>query len=263
MKVFVALVALCMVIQAGVAVKAQSTRPTDVPVVLVADFTNLTKDKHALILQAAADGVAAELKKRGVYEVISRSQVEKTAANRGMRPPYSAEDYVQVAKDLGAELIVSGEIREVYGSIKGVEREVEVGIVVRVKDTESGDMVNGAATRGSVTAPGGSKSEGELGIDAAALAATRAVTQIESYKAITGTIMNSVGNGPLMLNRGATHGVKSKQEFIVLRAGKHIGRVQARKPSSSYTELNVLENNAGIQPQDRVIALFPEPKLTK
>src|SRR5206468_1480252 len=103
--------------------------------------------------------------------------------------------------------------------------------------------INGAATRGSVTAPGASKSEGELGIDAASLAATRAVSQMESYNPITGTIMNSLGNGPLMPNRGATHGVKSKQEFIVLRDGKHIGRVQARKPSSSYTELKILENN--------------------
>jgi hypothetical protein len=66
-----------------------------------------------------------------------------------------------------------------------------------------------------------------------------------------------------MLNRGVSHGVKARQEFIVYRGSKRVGRVQARKPSSSYTELTVLENSGGIQPQDRVVSLFPEPRLAK
>ncbi len=254
---FFAAILLCMM------AKAEAAPAEDTPVALVADFVNVSKDKHALIAQAAADGIAAELKKRGVYEVLSRREVEKTAYNRGLRPPYSPNDYVQVAKDLGAALIVSGEIRDVYASVKGVDREVEVGLVVRVKDVDSGDMVNGAGVRASVRAPAGSKSQGELGIDAAALAATRAAAQIEAYQPITGTIMNSVGSSPRMLNRGVSHGVKSKQEFLVYRGGMRVGRVQARKPSASYTELNVLDNNGGIQPQDRVLSLFPEPKLGK
>jgi hypothetical protein len=122
-------------------------------------------------------------------------------------------------------------------------------------------MINGAGVRASIAAPAGSKSEGELAIDAVALAATRAADRIEAYQPITGTIMNSVGNGPIMLNRGVSHGVKAKQEFIVLREGRRVGRVQARKPSSAYTELTVLDNSGGIQPQDRVVSLFPEPRL--
>lgn len=238
-------------------------RPDEPIVAIVADFANTSKDRHATIAQAAADAVAVELKKRGLYEVVSRREVEKAAVNRALRAPYEPEDYVQVARDLGATVIVSGEIREVTASSRAGERQIEIGLIVRVKDAGSGDMLNGAAVRASVSAPGASKSEGELGIDAAALAATRAAAQMEAYQPITGTIMNSVGNGPIMLNRGVSHGVKPKQEFIVLRAGRRVGRVQARRPTSAYTELTILDNSGGIQPQDRVTSLFPEPRLGK
>jgi len=235
----------------------------DPPVVVVADFANSSRDRHAVIPQSATDAVAVEMARHGAYDVISRRQVEKAAADLGLRAPYTVDDFARIAREVGATQVVSGEVRDVTSTIHGVEREVTVAIIVRVKDAESGDMLNGAAVRASVTAPGASKSEGELGIDAAAMAASRAVAQIEAYQPITGTIMNSVGNGAIMLNRGVSHGVKSKQEFIVLRAGKRIGRVQAKRPSASYTELTIIDNSGAIQPQDRVISLFPEPKLGK
>jgi TolB-like protein len=235
--------------------------PDEPAVAIVADFANTSRDRHMIVAQAATDAVATELKKRGVYDVVSRREVDKTAAKLGIRQPYAPEDYTRIAKELGATLIVSGEVREINASIRGTERQVEVALVVRAREAETGDMLNGAAVKAIASAPGGAKSEGELGIDAAALAANRAASQMEAYQPITGTIMNSVGNGPIMLNRGVSHGVKAKQEFIVLRAGKRVGRVQARRPSSSYTELDVLENGGGIQPQDRVISLFPEPRF--
>lgn len=233
----------------------------DIPVALVAGFANTSRDRHAILPRAAEDAVAVELKKRRVYDVVSRREVEKAATGRALREPYSPEDFVELAKDVGANLIVSGELREVNASTRGGEMEVEVGLIVRVKDAESGDMLNGAAVRASVVLPAGSKSEGELAIDAVSLAAARAAARIEAYQPITGTIMSSVGNGPIVLNRGVSHGVKPKQEFIVLRGGRRVGRVRAHKPSSSYTELSVLDNSGGIQPQDRVVSLFPEPRL--
>lgn len=235
----------------------------DPAVAIVADFDNQSRDRHSIVVQAATDAVATELKKRHVYDVVSRREVDKTAVKLGIRQPYEPANYSQIAKELGATLVVSGDVQEIKSVLRGTEREVEITLVVRVRDAESGDMLNGAAVRAAVTAQGGAKSEGELGIDAAALAATRAASQMEAYQPITGTIMNSVGNGPIILNRGVSHGVKAKQEFVVLRGGKRVGRVQARKPSSSYTELNVLDNSGGIQPQDRVVSLFPEPRLGK
>jgi hypothetical protein len=240
---------------------ARSLGADDPAVAIVADFANTSKDRHATTLHAAEDAVAVELKKRHVYDVLSRREVQKAAASRAIREPYTPEDYMLLAKDLGATVIVTGELREVNSSSRGSELAVETGLIVRVKEAESDDLLNGAAVRASVALPGGSKTEGELAIDAVSLAATRAVAQIEGYKPITGTIMSSVGNGPIMLNRGMTHGVKPKQEFIVIRDGRRVGRVQARKPSTAYTELNVLDNSGGIQPQDRVVSLFPEPRL--
>lgn len=249
---------LCSWWQGGVPAFAGEDDP---PVAIVTNFANTSKDRHAITLRAAEDAVAVELKKRHIYDVIPRREVEKAAIARALREPYTAENYIQLAKDVGASLIVSGELREMTASVQGSETAVEAGLIVRVKDAESGDMLNGAAVRASVTLPGGSKTEGELDIDAVSLAATRAVSRIEAYQPITGTIMSSVGNGPVVLNRGVSHGVKLIQEFIVIRDGRQVGRVQARKPSSSYTELNVLDNNGGIQPQDRVVSLFPEPRL--
>jgi hypothetical protein len=66
-----------------------------------------------------------------------------------------------------------------------------------------------------------------------------------------------------MLNRGAGHGVKKDQVFVVYRNGIAVGRARAARVSQTYTELRVTDNTLGIQPQDRAAAIFPEPKFEK
>ena len=69
-----------------------------------------------------------------------------------------------------------------------------------------GDLINGAAEKGvvSVQANAG-RFPTELAIDAANQAASRAVDRIQSYQPVTGTIMNSIGNGAIVLAQPARH----------------------------------------------------------
>src|SRR5579872_6126913 len=238
----------------------------DMPVAIVAPFANMSRDRHTILGTAATDAVASELKKRNIYEVITSRELDRAMANRGLSFPLSDDDLAALAKDLSANLVVTGEVRFVDARSKGGQREVEAGLLVRVRDAAGGELVNGAAERAVVTVPaGGVKTDAELAVDALGLAALHAASRIEEYQPITGTIMNSggIGNGSgigaMMLNRGSSHGVKPHQEFIVYRGGVRVGRVRAEKLSASYTELAVLDNS-GIQPQDRALSIFPEPK---
>jgi hypothetical protein len=230
---------------------------------MVAYFVNTSRDRHETVVATATDAVAVELAKRGLYEVVTKQETDKAARERGVRPPFSQTDLLGLAKDLEATLIVTGEVHHVESRTNSDrQREIEVGLIIRVKDIASGEMVNGAAERGVVIDPGrGQKTDGELAIEAAAQAARRIGLAIGDHKPIEGTILNSAGGGSVVLNRGASHGVKGKQEFLVFRAGERVGRVKAGRVYASYTELTVVDNGLGIRPQDKVVSIFPEPKF--
>lgn len=238
-------------------------RAEDPTRVILGEVINKSTDRHETLTIGAANALATELGKSKLYELVSPREIDRAANLRGLRPPYNVDNFVALMKSLDANLLVTGEIHHVEAHTRGKEREIEVGLIVRVRDLALGEMINGAAERGIATVPAdGGRTDIELALDALAQAAARAVSRLTDNKPITGTILNSIGNGPIMLNRGAGHGVKAKQEFLVYRDGVRTGRVKAGKISGAYSELAVLEN-IGIQPQDRVVSLFPEPKFGK
>jgi|SRR5579862_3315449 len=230
---------------------------------VVADFTNTSRDRHTVTAHAATEAIAQQLAKSGIYDVVSRSEVEHAALARGYHPPFTSDELVPVAQDLGATVIVYGDIKDVSAHSHDGQREVDVTVIVRARGVSSEDLVNGAAERGAVTSPKDStRTDGELLIDAATMAAGRAATRMSDYKPVKGTILSSqLAFGSMVLNRGVGDGVKRNQEFMVMRNGSVVGRVRAVSVSDSYSELAIVDDAGGVHPQDQVVSIFPEPKL--
>jgi hypothetical protein len=232
------------------------------PVAIIADFTNTSRDRHSTLSPTATDAVAVELMKRNVYEVLSRSELERTAKNLGLRAPFRPDDLLKVARELKADVIVTGEIASISNRGRDESRGIEAGLIVRVKDVELEELVNGAAVRAySSESADGQKTEGAQALDAVTAAAFRAVQRIAAYQPVTGTILNNSTTRGLVLNRGSGHGIKRRQEFIIFRNNIAVGRARVTAVSPSYSELIVTDNTLGIQGQDRALAVFPEPKF--
>ena len=234
----------------------------DRPLAIIADFVNTSRDRHSTLAQGAADAVAVELMKRDVYEVVSRRELDRTAKDLGLTAPYRADDLLRIARQLKAGLIVTGEVVSIENHARDGKRGIEAGLIVRVKDVELEELVNGAAVKAfSFESADGQKTEGAQALDAVSAAAFRAAQRIAAYQPITGTILNNSSARGMVLNRGSGHGVKRRQEFIIFRNNIPVGRARVTAVSPSYSELMVLDNTLGIQGQDRALAVFPEPKF--
>ncbi len=228
---------------------------------IVADVVNAA-DRRQMIAQAATDALMLELTKNGAYEVLSRQEFNRAAKDRHLQAPYSENDLRLLARDLQADVLVTGEIHHVDFRIRDRQKELEVGIVVRVRSFAVGEMVNGAAERGYATdAQDGKKPEGLLAMEAAESAANRAAMKLATYQPVVGTVLNTAGNGFVIINRGADSGIRGKQEFIAVRDGVRVGRMKVMSVRPSHTELAVVENVGGIRPEDQAVAVFPEPRF--
>lgn len=232
------------------------------PRAIIADFANNSRDRHSTLAPTATDALAVELMKRNVYDVVSRREIEKAAGNLGLRAPFRDEDLQRIARDVGASLLITGEISSIELHIRDEHKGVEAALIVRVKDVEIGELLNGAAVKAfSSESADGQKTEGSQAIDAITAAAFRAVQRIAAYQPITGTIMNSGNIRGMILNRGSSHGVKRRQEFVIFRNNVAVGKARVTSVSPSYSEMIVVDNTLGIQGQDRALAVFPDPKF--
>lgn len=252
-----ALLVLAFIVPA-LTVTAQSKGPARA---IVADFYNASQDRHTTLIRIVTDAVALELHKAGAYEVVARQEVDRAMKARRLEPPYHETDLAAIGKELDSQIVVTGEIHHVQIRTKGGQKEVEVGLIVRVRDTALGELVNGAAERGTVVDTGG-KPEVLMVMDAASNAAYRAAARLAAYRPVMGTILNTAGRGPVVINRGSGHGIQRKQEFVVFRDGFRVGRIRVQTIHPSYAEMEVLDGTGGIRPEDKALSIFPDPRFT-
>ncbi len=232
------------------------------PRALIMELANHTSQPRQLVSSSASDTLALELTKKDVMEVIATSEILRIVKERHMTAPLSFEDAKIIARELNAQLIVTGDVRVSDIEEKDGKRHARVGIVVEVYSIPLEDEISGGAEYGHAEGLNdGKKPDGVLFMDAAISAATRVAQRIAAYNPIRGQVLNSSNSDVIVLNRGLGHGVQKRQEFILLRNGVKVGRAKASKVFPNYTELKVLDNSFGIQPQDIAIAVFPEPKL--
>jgi hypothetical protein len=149
MRTFTALLATAWAIAAGMTAGGQtSASPQKTLVAVVLDFENRAGKEGEPLVRTATDTVAVELASTLRYEVLKRSEVERSAKGLGLRPPYDRIDQSKLAKALGADVIVTGEIAFVRRDTKRKPPQTRVGLRVRVIDPESGELIGGGASVG-------------------------------------------------------------------------------------------------------------------
>ena len=107
---------------------------------IVLDFSNRAGKSGEPLIRTATDATAVELAGSGRYEVLKRGEVERAANALGLRPPYDAVDRSRLAKVLGADVIVTGEITFVRRDTRRKPPRTLVGLKVQVLDAETGEL---------------------------------------------------------------------------------------------------------------------------
>jgi len=94
----------------------------------------------------ATDAVAVELANSGAYDVLRTKIVEEGGRDLNLRPPYDKADMERLAKSLGADVVVTGEIVFVRREKTKDSTRVRVGLKVRVMDPDTGELISCSST---------------------------------------------------------------------------------------------------------------------
>ncbi len=236
--------------------------PVDVQTVIILDFTNRSVTGGENLARLATDGVAVELAASGKFEVLRRAEVERTAKELNLSPPYDAMAQSKLASELGASAIVDGSIDYVNERIKNGIRTIVVALKVHVRETSSGELINGAAVIGESSGPL-SEDRTANTYKAGAITVELVVRRILAHKLVEGVVISTHGLLPkgvdALLNVGEKQGVRTGMEMMVLRDGKKVGTVKVVGVWPTDSELKITQVGSGIRPEDRVREVFDEP----
>jgi hypothetical protein len=231
-------------------------------VVIIIDFANKSGIGGDALGRFATDAVAVEMASSARFEVLKRDEVIRTANDLGYRAPYDQAQLTKIATTLGANAVVTGEIAYVKPeSKKGADKTVSAGLLVRVLDTSSGELLNGAAQIGvSMAKPGLSDTE-TLAQEAVGKAAVQSVRMILANTLPEGIVLNTVGSDTVqvLINRGSRDGVTEGMNFLVLRDHQRVGKIRTTRVFPTDSEAAIVDNYQGIRPTDTVRAVFPMP----
>jgi len=264
--------ALALVLGVGAQGSAQAQQQT--LKVMVADFV----DKGAkspgttLGIQATA-AVYNELINSGAgrFYVFQTSEVTKEAQTLGIRTAsvpgqpnnFSAPDLERIAKSLGADAVVEG---EVAASPLERGRPVRVGLDVRIHDMVTDEDISGALNYVTETPRPGQVGDPEelltKGVEDVALETIRQIAQRQLFVA---TILNVNGNYGI-INIGTRNGLHVGDELTVYRLSPsgtvRVGRLKAARVYPGDAEADILRNVGGVQIEDQARIIYqPQYKL--
>lgn len=234
---------------------AQVQRPMTVAVLT---FSNSSGVGGALLGNRAAAAVEAQMIETGRYDVVKRELVAKTMEDLNLSFPLGRLGLTQLATRLEADAIATGDVVRVVRDAK--TRQVTATLRIELTDRASGELVNGAIAAGeSGIRPDFSGAEDVLLDEALNRAAFSAVRTMNERILPEGTVFatSSVGDSvEALLNIGSNSGVRSGMELIVLRNREQVGRLRATRVSPTDSTAVVVSSTRGVQPEDKVRAVF-------
>jgi hypothetical protein len=226
----------------------------------VADFVD-KKGKTAFGAEAAK-AVANSLGKTGKYDVQPQETVARVAEGVGLTQPLEGRtNLMAVGRELKVSTIVSGEIIDYRVDESAAGKQARVSMKVIAYDVAAQEPVNGAAVAAFSTVRGRDVASDVLINDAIAQAATLAVDKINQQSLPTGTILNT-GADVALLNQGSRTGFKDGQEVIISRGREQVASGVVFDLSADKSYIRVKRSFKGIQPGDKVRAIFQVPDIT-
>lgn len=230
----------------------------------VADFVNESGVEGELLARLATDAVVVEMSKTNRYDVsITRTMMKTKMEEMGLHPPLTKLELVRVGEALSADAMLQGAIKSVQLAGSGPTRRASVTLVCQMIDEASGEIINGAVQTGTSSARVGyTADDTSLIAEAINSAAFLAVKTMIDYVIPEATVLMNVGEAQIMINKGVRDGIKPGMRMIVLRDKEIIGYVDVTSSTPQDATCKVIKSMRGIQPQDKVRAIFEMPTVT-
>ncbi len=226
----------------------------------VADFVD--RKGKTVYGAEAAKAVANSLGKTGKYDVQPQETVARVAEGLGLSQPLDGRtNLMAVGRELKVSTIVSGEIIDYRVDESPAGKQARISMKVVAYDVAAQEPVNGAAVAAFSTVRGKDVSTDVLINDAIAQAASLAVDKINQQSLPTGTLLNTNTDIALM-NQGSRTGFKEGQEVIISRGREQVASGVVFDLSADKSYIRVKRSFKGIQPGDRVRAIFQVPDIT-
>ena len=226
----------------------------------VADFVD--RKGKTVYGTEAAKAVANSLGKTGKYDVQPQETVARVAEGLGLSQPLDGRtNLMAVGRELKVSTIVSGEIIDYRVDESPAGKQARISMKVVAYDVAAQEPVNGAAVAAFSTVRGKDVSTEVLINDAIAQAASLAVDKINQQSLPTGTLLNTNTDIALM-NQGSRTGFKEGQEVIISRGREQVASGVVFDLSADKSYIRVKRSFKGIQPGDRVRAIFQVPDIT-
>lgn len=226
----------------------------------VADFVD--KKGKTVYGAEAAKAVAISLGKTGKYDVQPQETVARVAEGIGLSQPLADRtNLMAVGRELKVGTIVSGTIVDYRVDKSAAGKQARISMKVIAYDVAAQEPVNGAAVAAFSTVRGQDASDESLINDAIAQAASLAVDKINQQSLPTGTILNT-GPDIALMNQGARTGFKDGQEVIISRGREQVASGVVFDLSADKSYVKVKRSFKGIQPGDKVRAIFQVPDIT-
>jgi len=227
----------------------------------VVEFRNV-KSPGTPFGRVAAEAIASELGKTGQYEIIPQETIERTVKNLGVStPPESTINLLRIAQDARASTVVNGEIIDyrILSEAGGKQAVVQMRTVVY--DVASGLAVNGTVTTSRSTVRPGDVTDEALINDAIQQGAGQAIRDIQGRQLPTGTVLNT-GTTSALINKGTRSGFNVGQQVVVLRGREQVATARVSDVEPDSATVRIERSTKGIQPGDRVRAIFDVPVVT-
>lgn len=227
----------------------------------VVDFVNESGVQGELLARLATDAVVVEMAKSNRYDVsITRSLIKSEMDKLGLHPPLDKIGLVRLGEVLVADAMLEGSIKSVQLAGSGATRRASVTLLVQMVDQASGEIINGAVQTGTSSARVGYTADDDsLIAEAINNAAFLAVKTMVDYIIPEATVVMNIKSDNVMLNKGARDGLKEGMRMIVLRKKEIIGYVEIQNVSANQCDAKVIKSMRGIQPEDKVRAIFDMP----
>ncbi|MBI1755606.1 MAG: hypothetical protein HYR64_00675 [Fimbriimonas ginsengisoli] len=231
------------------------------PTWVVVDFINRAPQGGDQFGQFAAEAMASELSKTLQYDVVPMETTRRTTEQLGLVMPITSQtSLLRLAQERNASSIVTGDIVNYRVVVNGSSKHADVLVRTLVRDVASGLAVNGAALMAQSTDRSVDAQDEAIIREALTAAANQAVRAIESQTLPHATILNTYGDSAL-INQGARTGFYEGQRVIILRGREQVATARVHDVESDSAYVKLERSLKGIQPGDRVRAIYNVPEL--
>lgn len=246
--------------------KAGASQSVELPEWAVVDFDN-RKDKGTKFGEVAAEAISSSLAKNPKYDVKPRDTVVRGVETLGLSQPIpTVTSLLRVGQEIfnrnsrASKTIISGEI------VDYVVQKVSGGKLARASmrvvcyDIASGLPINGSATYGVSTVRAGDVSDEVLINDALTQAGEKAVQDIQSRNLPEATVLNTFEQSAL-INAGTRAGFKRGTQVIITRGQRQVASAEVVEAQPTNSTVRIGRSDLGLQPGDKVRAVFAVPEI--